>query len=122
MNGNSNEPVRDSDRIRFHEPVTIRYYGVAKLSLPTYLIMSLAGYILILLLMVGCNEIMQPQTVFGSRTRQLLARDGWPLVFLPWAPVFLIGTLIIETLEVAVVIHLFRRRFQQLRNEPGTTA
>ena len=119
MSEDSHERVRSVDRIRCHEPVTIRYWGIVELSLPTYLISSFAGFIFVAALIVACNEIVQPQTTFGARTRQWLLHDGWPLEFLPWAPTFLICSLILEMLEVAVVLQMFHRRGQHLRNEFG---
>jgi hypothetical protein len=122
MNGISNEPVRDSDRFRLHEPVTIRLYGIKEISLPTYLMWYLATFILVFALLAGCNEIMQPQTGPGERFRRLIEREGWALDAVAWTPTFLVAGLVFELFEGAFVMYAFRRRFQQLRNEPGTTS
>ncbi|MGZ0168419.1 MAG: hypothetical protein ACKVHE_02585 [Planctomycetales bacterium] len=122
MNGNSNEPVRDSDRIRFHEPVTIRLYGIKEISLPTYLMWYLATIIVVVALIAGCNEIMQPQTGLGERVRRSIEREGWGLDAVAWTPTCLVAGLVFELFEGAFVMYAFRRRFQQLRSEHRGTA
>ena len=85
MSDDSNNAVRDTDRIRYHEPVTIRLYGVKEISLPTYLMWYLATIILVVALIAGCNEIMQPQTKFGEGIRRSIEREGWVLDAVEWA-------------------------------------
>lgn len=118
MGDDSNNAVRGTDRIRYYEPVTIRLYGVKEISLPTYLMWYLATIILVVVLIAGCNEIMQPQTKFGEGIRRSIEREGWVLEAVEWAPTFLFAGLVFEVFEGAFVMHAFRRRFQELRDEP----
>ena len=119
MSEDSHERVRSADRIRFHEPVTIRLYGVKEISLPTYLMWYLATIILVVALIAGCNEIMQPQTKFGEGIRRSIEHDGWLLDAVAWGPACLVAGLVFELFEGAFVMYAFRRRFQQLHNEQG---
>jgi hypothetical protein len=119
MSDDSNNAVREIDRIRYHEPVTIRLYGFKEISLPTYLMWYLATIILVVALIAGCNEIMQPQTKFGEGLRRSIEREGWVLDAVEWAPTCLIAGLIFEVFEGAFVMYAFRRRFQQLHTERG---
>ncbi len=122
MGDDSNNAVRGTDRIRCHEPVTIRLYGVKEISLPTYLMWYLATIILVVALIAGCNEIMQPQTKYGEGIRRSIEREGWVLDAVEWAPTFLIAGLVFEVFEGAYVMYAFRRRFQQLRDEQRSPA
>ena len=117
MSEDSQERVRGVDRIRFHEPVTIRLYGVKEISLPTYLMWYLATIILVVALIAGCNEIMQPQTKFGEGIRRSIEHEGWVLDAVAWGPTCLVAGLAFELFEGAFVMYAFRRRFQQLRQE-----
>lgn len=117
MSSDSEIKVRDADRIRYHEPVTIRLYGIKEISLPTYLMWYLATIILVVVLIAGCNEIMQPQTDLGQRVRRMLEHEGWALDAIAWGPACLVAGLVFEFFEGAYVLYAFRRRFQQLRGE-----
>ena len=117
MGDDSNNAVRGTDRIRYYEPVTIRLYGVKEISLPTYLMWYLATIILVVVLIAGCNEIMQPQTKHGEGIRRSIEREGWVLNAVEWAPTCLIAGLVFEVFEGVYVMYAFRRRFQQLRDE-----
>ncbi len=117
MSKDLQERVQAVDRIRFHEPVTIRLYGVKEISLPTYLMWYLATIILVVALIAGCNEIMQPQTKFGEGVRRSIEHEGWVLDAVAWGPACLGAGLVFELFEGAFVMHAFRRRFQQLRTE-----
>jgi len=117
MSEDSQERVRSVDRIRCHEPVTIRLYGVKEISLPTYLMWYLATVILVVALIAGCNEIMQPQTKFGEGIRRSIEHEGWVLEAVAWGPACLVAGLVFELFEGAFVMYAFRRRFQQMRPE-----
>lgn len=117
MSEDLHERVRSVDRIRFHEPVTIRLYGVKEISLPTYLMWYLATIILVVALIASCNEIMQPQTRFGEGIRRSIEHDGWVLDAIAWGPACLIAGLVFELFEGVFVMYAFRRRFQLLRKE-----
>lgn len=117
MSEDSPEHVRGVDRVRYHEPVTIRLYGFKEISLPTYLMWYLATIILVVALIACCNEIMQPQTKFGAGIRRSIEHEGWVLEAVTWGPACLVAGLVFEFFEGAFVLYAFRRRFQQLRNE-----
>ncbi len=119
MSGDSQERVRSADRLRFHEPVTIRLYGVKEISLPTYLMWYLATIILVVALIAGCNEVMRPQTEFGEGFRRSIEHEGWVLEAIAWAPACLVAGLVFELFEGAFVLYAFRRRYQQRHNDQG---
>jgi hypothetical protein len=81
----------------------------------------LATIIVVVALIAGCNEIMQPQTGFGDRIRRSIEREGWILEAVAWAPTCLVAGLVFELFEGAFVMYAFRRRFQQLRQERSET-
>lgn len=114
----SHDRIRDIDRVRFHEPVTIKLYGVKEISLPTYLMWYLATIIVVVVLMAGCHEIMRPQTVTGESIRRSLEHEGWLLEGIAWVPTCLVAGLVFELFEGIFVLYAFRRRFRQLRSEP----
>jgi hypothetical protein len=117
MSEDADNRVRDIDLVRFHQPVTIRLYGVKEISLPTYLMWYLATIILVVALIAGCNEIMQPQTKFGTGIRRSIEHEGWVLDAVAWGPACLVAGLVFEFFEGVFVLYAFRRRFQQLHNQ-----
>ena len=121
MSESSRDRIRDSDRIRHYEPVTIRLYGFKEISLPTYLLWYLATVIAVVALIAGCNEIMQPQTRTCESVRRSIEREGWILEAVAWGPTCLVVGLVFELFEGAFVLYAFRRRFRQLRNEHKNT-
>lgn len=121
MREGSHDRIRDIDRVRFHEPVTIKLYGVKEISLPTYLMWYLATIIVVLVLMAGSNEIMHPQTATGETIRRSIEHEAWILDAIAWVPTCLVAGLVFELFEGIFVLCAFRRRFQQLRSEPSAS-
>lgn len=117
MSESSHDRIRDIERAHYSEPVTIRLYGFKEITLPTYLMWLLATIIVVIVLIAGCNEIMQPQTKIGESFRRSIEREGWILDSIAWAPTFLIAGLVFELFEATFVMYAFRRRYQELRNE-----
>jgi hypothetical protein len=75
MSESSHDHIRGINRIRHYEPVTIKLYGVKEISLPTYLMWYLATIIVVVALIAGCKEVMQPQTKTGVGIRQSIERE-----------------------------------------------
>ena len=48
------------------EPLEIQMYGSWSMSLPTWLVLQLGTYVLLLLLLVGCYQVMFPTTGLGE--------------------------------------------------------
>lgn len=117
MSESSHDRIRNIDRVRCAEPVTIRLYGFKEISLPTYLMWYLATIIAVVTLIAACNELMQPQSAFGQRVRQLIVHEGWILKIVSWTPACLVAGLVFELFEGAFVMYAFRRRYRQLREE-----
>lgn len=119
MSESSHDRIQGIERVRYAEPVTIRLYGFKEITLPTYLMWYLATIVLVVALIAGCNEIMQPQTKIGEGFRKSIEREGWILDSIAWAPTFLLAGLVFELFEGAFVVYAFRRRYQELRHEFG---
>jgi hypothetical protein len=117
MSESSHDRIRGIDRIRYAQPVTIRLYGFKEISLPTYLMWYLATIIAVVALMAACNEILQPQSTFGERVRQMIIHESWILEIVFWTPACLVAGLVFELFEGAFVMYAFRRRYRQLRDE-----
>lgn len=115
MRDSSQKQIRDIDRVHFSEPVTIKLYGVKEISLPTYLMWYLATIVVVLILIAGSKEIMQPQTAAGESIRRSIQHEDWLLEAVSWVPSCLIAGLVFELFEGVFVLWAFRRRFRQLR-------
>jgi uncharacterized membrane protein YjfL (UPF0719 family) len=122
MSESSHDHIRGINRIRHYEPVTIKLYGVKEISLPTYLMWYLATIIVVVALIAGCKEVMQPQTKTGVGIRQSIEREGWLLDAVAWAPTCLVVGLVFEFFEGVFVLYAFRRRIRQLPDESNGDA
>ena len=95
-------------------------YGSWTMSFPTWLVLQLGTYVLLLLLLVGCYEVLLPRSGIGERIHQTLKNEPYALEILSWVPLALLLTGVIELCETTVGLILFRKKWREIntRDEP----
>ena len=91
-------------------------YGSWSMSLPTWLVLQLGTYVLLLLLLVGCYEVMFPTTGVGEQIHQTLKNEPYALEILSWVPLALLLTGVIELCETTVGLILFRKKWVEINH------
>jgi hypothetical protein len=101
------------------EPLEIQMYGWT-MSFPTWLVLQLGTYVLLLLLLVGCYEVLFPSTGVAEHIHHLLNKEPYALEVLSWAPTGLLLIGVVELCETTVGMILFRNKWLEInsRNEP----
>ena len=95
-------------------------YGSWSMSLPTWLVLQLGTYVLLLLLLVGCYEVLFPTTGVGEHFHQTLKKEQPALEVLSWVPTGLLLIGVVELCETTVGLFLFRYKWREInsRDEP----
>lgn len=101
------------------EPLEIQMYGSWTMSFPTWLVIQLGTYVLLLLLLVGCHEVLIPTTSVGAQIHHILKKEPYALEVLSWVPLALLLTGVVELCETTVALFLFRMKWHEIntRNE-----
>lgn len=95
------------------EPLRIKLYGFWALSFPGWLVMQFATWVLLLLLWVGCAEVLNPVTALGRRIHSDLAATPDALKYLSWLPATLGVVAVAELCETLFALYLFRREWRK---------
>ena len=85
-------------------------YGSWRMSFPTWLVLQLGTYVLLLLLLVGCYEVLFPTTSLGEQIHQTLKKEPYALHVLSWVPLALLLIGVVELCETTVGLFLFRNK------------
>jgi hypothetical protein len=95
-------------------------YGSWTMSFPTWLVIQLGTYVLLLLLFVGCYEVLVPSTGVGQQIHQTLKKVQYAFDVLSWVPKGLLLVGVVELCETTVVLILFgiKWRERNTRDEP----
>ncbi len=92
------------------EPLRLELYGSWSMSFPTWLVLQLGTYLLLLLLLVGCYEVLLPSTDLGEHIHQTLKKEPYALDVLSWVPLALLLIGVVELCETTVGLLLFRKK------------
>ena len=91
-------------------------YGSWTMSFPTWLVIQLGTYVLLLLLLVGCDEVLFPSTRVGEQIHQTLQKEPYALEVLSWTPTGLLLIGVIELCETTVGLILFRKKWVKINH------
>ena len=97
------------------KPVTVCLYGLKELTLPGYLIMEAAIWVVFLVVFVVAHHILTwfhgfALTKAGSRMVEELNFVRWNLEWLPFLALIVIA---FEVVEFTIMLVVFRHRYQQ---------
>ena len=102
------------------EPLEIQMYGSWTMSFPTWLVLQLGTYVLLLLLLVGCYEVLFPSTGVAEHIHHFLNNEPHALEILSWMPLALLLIGVIELCETAVGMFLFRKKWVKINHSEET--
>ena len=91
-------------------------YGSWSMSFPTWLVIQLGTYVLLLLLLVGCHEVLFPMTSVGAQIHHILKKEPYALEVLSWVPLALLLTGVVELCETTVGLILFHKKWVEINH------
>jgi hypothetical protein len=93
----------------FGSPVTVKWYGVREMTLPSYLIAQATTLVAALALLLVVHWIVEPPNGLFATVRESLLRDApWSLHLVPWLPAAILALAIPDVIEVAIMLERFR--------------